>query len=204
MSMHSLNPSSSRDYHVMARPLSEEKREAILEAAAELVAQVGTGAPTAKIAQAAGVSEGTLFTYFATKDELLNQLFVEIETNLAEVLVSCPTVGNPRDQIRHIWDRLVDWGVANPVKRRAMRQLKVSDRINAKSRRQCDALFQEARELVELSLAGHIKPDRASFYIDTVLMGLADIVIEAIATKPKDAKHLRQAGFDLFWKGTAA
>ena len=35
-------------------------------------------------------------------------------------------------------------------------------------------------------------------------MGLADIVIEAIAGKPKDAKHLRQAGFDLFWKGTAA
>lgn len=202
--MHSLNTNPSREYQVVARPLSEEKREAILEAAAELVAQAGTGAPTAKIAKAAGVSEGTLFTYFATKDELLNQLFVEIETNLAERLTSDPAVGNPRDRVRHVWDQLIDWGVANPVQRRAIRQLKVSDRISAKSRRHCDALFCEAREVVEQGLAGHIQPQRASFYIDTVLMGLADIVIEAIATKPKDAKHLRQAGFDLFWKGTAA
>jgi AcrR family transcriptional regulator len=188
----------------MARPLSEEKREAILEAAAELVAQVGTGAPTAKIAKAAGVSEGTLFTYFATKDDLLNQLFVDIETGLAEMLAtSPPAAGSPRDRVRHIWDRLIDWGVANPTQRKALRQLKLSDRVSGKSRRSCDAMFQEARERVERSLAGHVDPERASFYIDTVLIGLADIVIEAIAAKPRDAKHLRNAGFDLFWKGTA-
>jgi len=188
----------------MARPLSEEKREAILEAAADLVAQIGTGAPTAKIAKAAGVSEGTLFTYFATKDDLLNQLFVEIGTDLAVKLGSNPPVGSPRERVRHIWDRLIDWGVANPVRRKAMRQLKVSDRVSTKTRRRCDAMFREARAMVEQSLAGHVDPKRASFYIDTVLMGLADIVIEAIAVKPKDRDHLRRAGFDLFWKGTAA
>lgn len=188
----------------MARPLSEEKREAILEAAAELIAQMGTGASTANIAKAAGVAEGTLFTYFGTKDDLLNQLFVEIEKGLAGMLASSPRAGSPRERVRHIWDRLIDWGVANPTQRKALRQLKVSDRVSAKSRRSCDAMFQEAREMVEQSLAGHVDPKRASFYIDTVLMGLADIVIEAIAGKPKDAKHLRQAGFDLFWKGTAA
>ena len=68
----------------MARPLSEEKRQALLDAAAEFVASLGTGASTAKIAKAAGVSEGTLFTYFPTKDDLLNQLFLEIEADLAE------------------------------------------------------------------------------------------------------------------------
>ena len=188
----------------MARPLSEEKREAILEAAAELVAQMGTGASTANIAKAAGVAEGTLFTYFGTKDDLLNQLFVEIEKGLARMLASSPQAGSPRERVRHIWDRLIDWGVANPTQRKALRQLKVSDRVSAKSRRSCDAMFQEAREMVEQSLAGHVDPKRASFYIGTVLMGLADIVIEAIAGKPKDAKHLRQAGFDLFWKGTTA
>jgi AcrR family transcriptional regulator len=47
---------------MMARPLSEEKREAILASATELVATMGTGAPTAKIASKAGFAEGTLFT----------------------------------------------------------------------------------------------------------------------------------------------
>jgi len=138
----------------MARPLSEEKREAILEAAAELVAQMGTGASTANIAKAAGVAEGTLFTYFGTKDDLLNQLFVEIEKGLAGMLASSPQAGSPRERVRHIWDRLIDWGVANPTQRKALRQLKVSDRVSAKSRRSCDAMFQEAREMVEQSLAG--------------------------------------------------
>ena len=49
----------------MARPRSEDKRTAILEAATEVVAELGIGAPTAKVAKGAGVAEGTLFTYFA-------------------------------------------------------------------------------------------------------------------------------------------
>lgn len=58
----------------MARPLSEDKRDAILASAAELVAALGTSAPTAKIARGAGVAEGTLFTYFPDKDALLAAL----------------------------------------------------------------------------------------------------------------------------------
>jgi len=44
----------------MARPKSEDKRNAILAAAIPVIAEQGVGAPTAKIAQLAGVAEGTL------------------------------------------------------------------------------------------------------------------------------------------------
>ena len=66
----------------MARPLSEAKRDAILAAAAQLVAAQGVGASTAQIAKAAKVAEGTVFTYFETKDALLNALFVRLEERL--------------------------------------------------------------------------------------------------------------------------
>ncbi|WP_038933612.1 TetR/AcrR family transcriptional regulator [Bradyrhizobium japonicum] len=189
----------------MARPLSEQKREAILTAAAELVAAVGTGASTANIAKAARVSEGTLFTYFATKDELLNQLFVDIETDLAETVLGAHTSdASSRDRVRHLWDCLVEWGIANPTWRKALRQLKVSDRISDESRKHCDALFGKSRAMIERSLAGHVDPKRAAFYIGVVLMGLADVTIEAIAASPKNREHLKRAGFELFWKGTAA
>ncbi|ENN84117.1 transcriptional regulator, TetR family [Rhizobium freirei PRF 81] len=189
----------------MARPLSEEKRQALLASAAELVAMLGTGASTAKIAQAANVAEGTLFTYFATKDDLLNQLFVEIETDLAEVMTApYPDEGGPRQRIQDIWNRLIDWGLANPIWRKAMRQLKVSDRISIESQRRCEAMFRDAREMVDRYLSGHIDPERASFYIETVLFGLADIAIEAIEASPANHKHFSEAGFDLFWKGIAA
>lgn len=202
MSVHLLIYEGSID---MARPLSEEKRQALLEAAGDLVATLGTGASTAKIAQAAGVSEGTLFTYFPTKDDLLNQLFVEIETNLAEtMLASYPKGVSGRELLNHIWNRLIEWGRANPAWRKTMRQLKVSDRITDHSKRSCEVMLGDARAMVEQCLAGHADPDRSAFYIDTVLFGLADITIDAIIAKPKDHKNIRQAGFDLFWKGVAA
>ena len=68
----------------MARPKSEDKRTAILEAATEVVAMLGVSAPTAKIAKGAGVAEGTLFTYFANKDELLNRLYLELKMDLRD------------------------------------------------------------------------------------------------------------------------
>ncbi|EOE1266584.1 helix-turn-helix domain-containing protein [Klebsiella pneumoniae] len=57
----------------MARPKSEDKKQALLEAATAAFAQSGIAASTSAIARSAGVAEGTLFRYFATKDELLNE-----------------------------------------------------------------------------------------------------------------------------------
>lgn len=189
----------------MARPLSEEKREALLEAALNLVAQLGTGAATAKIAKAAGVSEGTLFTYFSTKDDLLNDLFLEIEGRFAETMLApYPKEASARDRLFLVWSRLIDWGLNHSTARKALHQLKVSDRVTAQSRKRCHVLFREARLSVEQCLSGHSAPERIAFYIDTILFDLADITMNAIAAKPKEREAIRQAGFDLFWKGSAA
>ncbi|MCA3789336.1 TetR family transcriptional regulator, partial [Burkholderia sp.] len=52
----------------MARPRSPDKHDAILAAAARALAEDGATATTARIARLAGVAEGTVFTYFETKD----------------------------------------------------------------------------------------------------------------------------------------
>jgi AcrR family transcriptional regulator len=64
----------------VARPKSEDKRNVILEAATRLFAERGlAAAPTSKISNWAGVAEKTLFTYFRTKDDLINSLYREIK-----------------------------------------------------------------------------------------------------------------------------
>ncbi len=55
----------------MARPKSDDKRSAIVSAAIRVIAGQGLGAATATIAKEAGVSNGSLFTYFETKADLL-------------------------------------------------------------------------------------------------------------------------------------
>ncbi|WP_257394266.1 TetR/AcrR family transcriptional regulator, partial [Enterobacter hormaechei] len=55
----------------MARPKSEDKKQALLEAATAAFAQSGIAASTALIARNAGVAEGTLFRYFALMNPLM-------------------------------------------------------------------------------------------------------------------------------------
>lgn len=54
----------------MSRPKSDGKRKAILEATKRLIAERGVAhTPTSAISKAAGIAEGSLFTYFSSKDE---------------------------------------------------------------------------------------------------------------------------------------
>src|SRR6266545_4260342 len=105
----------------MARPKSEDKRNAILAAATQVFAERGPGAATSTISSAAGVGEGTLFTYFKTKDDLLNALYREIKLELADaIMTGFPRKKSIRDRLRHVWDRYVEWGVANPMQQRVV------------------------------------------------------------------------------------
>jgi len=189
----------------VARPLSEAKRDALLSAASDLIAQVGISAPTARIAKAAGVSEGTLFTYFPTKDDLLNQVFIEIETKLAATMSApYPENASSRERLFIVWSRLLEWGLNHAASCKTLIQLKVSERVTSESRNRCNALFREPRLIVEQCLAGHAASDRIAFYIDTILFDLADITINAIAAKPSERESIGLAAFELFWKGSAA
>lgn len=186
----------------MARPLSEQKREAILAAAAQQVAALGTSASTARIARAASVSEGTLFTYFATKDELLNQLFLAIEAEFAEALLKgAPEGGEPRERARFVWDRLVDWGVDHPVDRKALRQLKVSDRITEATRYKTGAIFRDLKRMLEEGIAGHVAPDLTATHVFATLDALIGMTLDLINGEPERRDHYKRTGFDLFWKG---
>jgi AcrR family transcriptional regulator len=115
----------------MARPLSEEKQAAILTAAIRVIAAEGVGAPTAKIAQEAGVASGTLFTYFANKDLLLNDVYRCIKAEIADaILADYPEHASIQARARHVWDRYLAWGLRENEKRQAISQLAVSHRVS--------------------------------------------------------------------------
>ena len=77
----------------MPRPRSDVKRSAILEAATRIIVTQGLSASTAGIAKEAGVANGSLFTYFETKTDLFNQLYLEIKTEIASAILKNRPVG---------------------------------------------------------------------------------------------------------------
>jgi AcrR family transcriptional regulator len=184
----------------MARPRSEDKRAAILSAATALVAGQGTGAPTARIAQQAGVAEGTLFTYFGNKDDLLNQLYLEIKADLRDAMMAeYPAAGSVAARVRHVWDRYIDWGVAFPAKRKAMSQLSVSDRITEASSKAGREAFHKIEALMHESLACGARKDQPPAFVAAIMEALADTTMHFIAREPAQADHYKRIGFDAFW-----
>ena len=185
----------------MARPLSDDKRTAILEAAAEVVAGLGVSAPTAKIAKAAGVAEGTVFTYFATKDELLNQLYLEIKADLRDAMMTGYPAGKSiAHRTRHVWDRYIGWGSSHPLKRKAVRQLAVSDRITEESRKVVGEAFGEFNALMrECADRGALK-GLATAFASALLSAIAETTMEFIAREPTRAVQYTEAGFRAFWR----
>jgi AcrR family transcriptional regulator len=185
----------------MARPRSEDKRTAILEAATEVVAELGIGAPTAKVAKGAGVAEGTLFTYFANKDELLNQLYLELKTDLRNAMITgYPSGKSLLDRSRYVWECYIGWGTAYPLKRKALRQLAVSDRITQQTKKIGGEVFGEIQDMMrELAAASGMRNPPQGF-APAIMTALADTTMDFIALEPTQAKQYTKAGFNAFWK----
>ena len=186
----------------MARPRSEDKQIALLEAATNVVAEQGLGAPTSLIAKRAGVAEGTLFRYFATKDELLNALYLDIKRSLGESMRELINQSATRDAlVRSLWDGYINWGIANPVAVKALNQLAVSDKITAQTRTKVVEFFPEMHQISSLCSARGSLSSLPQAFSDALLVALADATMLFAARDPERAEEYKAAGFKIFWEG---
>ena len=63
----------------------------------------------ADVASAANVSNGTLFNYFATKQELIDELYIWVKSDLAEAISAIDEELSIHEQMRLIWDLWLEW-----------------------------------------------------------------------------------------------
>jgi AcrR family transcriptional regulator len=188
----------------MARPKSEDKRNAILDAATRLFAERGlTAAPTSEISQQAGVAEGTLFTYFKTKDDLINALYREIKLELADAMMSdFPRKKKVSIKLRHVWDRWVNWGIANPKQRKVLAQLTVSEVLTQESRDAGSAPFVEFQSMIRDAIEQRLfRNDVPVELISRSLAALVEATTDLTVSNRSKAKQYRDSGFQMFWAG---
>jgi len=184
----------------MARSKSEDKRNAILSAGTQVFAERGLGAPTSAISQAAGVAEGTLFTYFPTKGELINALYREIKLELADAMMSnFPRRAGIRNRFQHVWDRYVIWGVNNPEQQKVLQQMMVWGGLSEESKLAGIRPFLEIEKTAEAAVAQRLFLDRPLDFIRATMSALADTTMEFMRRHPNQAEQYRQDGFEMLW-----
>jgi AcrR family transcriptional regulator len=183
----------------VARPRSEDRRASLLDAATKVFAEHGLSAPTSLISKTAEVSEGSFFTYFKTKDELINALYREIRLDLASAVMNdFPRKAGVRDRLEHVWTRYVSWGVANPVARKALKHVSMSRVITPAVRAEGGLLFAEVERLQQDAVEQRrlkLPPVMAS----QALKALAEMTMDLIEGLPEQAEEFRSSGFQMLW-----
>ena len=184
----------------MAKPKSEDKRNAILSAAAQVFAERGLGAPTAAITKSAGIAEGSLFTYFKTKDDLINALYRELKLELADSMMSgFPRKQSVRHRLAHAWNGYVHWGVANPDQQKVLKQIQVWGGLTQESKQAGSTPFTEFQKMTEDAVTQKIYKDMPQALIGATLIALAEMTMDFMAREPERAEMYRSGGFEMLW-----
>lgn len=92
------------------------KKAAILDAALDLIAVHGFhGTPTSKIAREAGAGVGSIYRYFRSKDELINELFDHVAKRMSqEVMRDFRSDAPIRDQFIQIGTNVFSYLMGHP------------------------------------------------------------------------------------------
>jgi AcrR family transcriptional regulator len=128
------------------------KKRALLEAAIELFAKDGFWhTTTANIAKHAGVATGTLFTYFPTKNDLLDEVYLVIKREaLAEVQREPKPHGIFEAAFKESHTRLLKWGSANSKKFQLMLQLRQGNQVSKRIYETIEDDWKESYEWIKL------------------------------------------------------
>jgi AcrR family transcriptional regulator len=186
----------------VARPKSEDKRNAILNAATRVFAERGlAAAPTSEISRRADVAEGTLFTYFKSKDDLINSLYRQIKLELADAMMSdFPRKKNVRTKLQHVWNRYVKWGIMNPEQRKVLGQLHVSEVLTKESKEAGGAPFVEMQDMIRDAIEVRaFRNDLPADLASKSFGALADATMDLMGLHPAKANTYRESGFQMFW-----
>ncbi|MDO6708522.1 TetR/AcrR family transcriptional regulator [Photobacterium sp. 1_MG-2023] len=104
--------------------MTVNKKQQLLDAALTLFTQHGIQATaTAKIAKTAGVANGTLFHHFASKQALVEALYLSIKADMSQVLLPPDPGLSTQAQFAHLWQAAIDWGLTHPQQFQFLRQM---------------------------------------------------------------------------------
>jgi len=181
------------------------KKNHILETAMKLFNENGFhNTPTSKIAKAAGVSVGTLFNYFPTKEDLILEIYTVIKTHSRGAFIEhllkeeLPVY----DLMKDMWHTIVIWGLENPEE---FHYLNLFTHSPFKKMFQNEKLMEEFAKLRELLLKGispspacRMYPEFSMIYMSNAFTATTEFLLH---NDVDDKDHFVDSAFDLFWRG---
>lgn len=181
-----------------------QKQHAILDAALQLFVQQGFhGVSTKAIASAAGISNGTLFHYFPTKDELVIGLYHHVKAQMRQSQAHVLPSDSPlKARIQHVFTSALHWALDYPVQFRYLQQFAASPYLHMLTQAEADEATRAELALLEEGVAtGMLKAQPLPLLFTLVsshVFGLNQYLIANPASPTAQQLTISQA-FDLLW-----
>jgi len=181
-----------------------DKRDLIINAALRLFVENGFhGTATSKIAQEAGVANGTLFQYFKTKDELIISLYIHFKGELSDYIAK-NTVDNKgiKEKIKTQVLSSLFWALDHPAKFRFIEQFQTSPYLGQIGQDEINKQIEPHLALIQTAIKqGVIKklpPDLVYTLMIHQVFGLYHFLHSKKLTKAKQQETI-ETTFDLLW-----
>ncbi len=183
----------------------KDKKTAIMNAALKLFTERGFhGTSTALISKEAGVSTGSLFNYFATKEELINSLYFEVKSRLSTcVKGGLDPEASSEEQIKQLWVSFIRCGVNKPEEFLFVAQFSSSPYITKFTREETMKENEFMLDLVEnifgKDKAYSMELSMAIFYQSS--RAVVELILNTGFQENMD--EIIEDGFRMLWKGMA-
>jgi len=187
---------------------ASENREKILATALTLFTGRGFfGTPTSLISKEAGVATGTLFFYFATKEELIDTLYRRIKSEAAQAMCrNFNTEKTALAKLRRIGYNAIEWGIKNPAKQKFMEQFAHSPFVSTTAHEEGMSHFLFLQDLVRDGIKeGTIRDIDPGLLFCMMASSFSGLIARAYAEKdPALRERLVNEGLDFIFNGMKA
>jgi AcrR family transcriptional regulator len=181
-----------------------DKKDLIINAALQLFVNNGFhGTATGKIAQEAGVANGTLFQYFKTKDELVITLYIHIKDEQAEyVSKNTATNADIKETIKTQVLSSLYWALDNPTKFRFIQQFHTSPYLGKIEQDILNKHVEPHLTLIQKGITQGILKTLSADLIFTLLsnqvFGLYQFITSKKLSKTEQQETI-ESTFDMLW-----
>ena len=180
-----------------------EKRDLIIDSAIRLFSSKGFQATsTTSITKDAGVGTGTLFLYFKSKDELINQIYLEIKAELArEIQKGLEPQVSLKARLKLLWKNMTGWALKNPYKFQFIMQFSNSPFINNITKEEAIGDFSFVFELIHEGVINEIFTPIEDEFVYTLINSYINGTIQYLLSNKMDADNVIDQSFQILWKG---
>lgn len=189
------------------KPKDEKKVEAIAAAVYRLAARHGLATVTlAAIAREAGVATSTLYVYYKSREDLLDDVYQKAKTAAVMRYGQCDDPNEPlKSRLRRVWNNIVDNRLENQPLVTFLEQYFHSDMLSEASRALSQRMYTPFFELLEAGQRDEQLKVVPPPLLAATILGLAKetAILVSRGDLPNDEKT-RQTGFQICWDAIKA